>query len=51
MEDLFSEAEITGLKRTLREKGIRAELELECLEPYPFVLENMRNRGVLRRAR
>lgn len=50
MEDLFSEAEINELKKALREKGIQAELELECLEPYPFVLANMRNRGVLRRA-
>ena len=49
MEDLFTEAEIDKLKKTLREKGIRAELELECLETYPLVLENMKKRGVLRR--
>jgi uncharacterized Fe-S cluster-containing radical SAM superfamily protein len=46
MEDLFSEAEISELRKTLRENGIIAELELECLEPYPFVLENMRKRGL-----
>jgi len=47
MDDLFSEAEINELKKTLRENGIQAELELECLEPYPFVQENMRHHGVL----
>lgn len=46
MEDLFSEAEINKLKKTLRENEIGAELELECLEPYPFVLENIRKRGL-----
>jgi uncharacterized Fe-S cluster-containing radical SAM superfamily protein len=46
MEDLFSEGEINKLKNTLRQNGIRAELELERLEPYPFVLENMRKRGL-----
>jgi uncharacterized Fe-S cluster-containing radical SAM superfamily protein len=46
MEDLFSEAEINELRKTLRENEIIAELELECLEPYPFVLENMRKRGL-----
>jgi uncharacterized Fe-S cluster-containing radical SAM superfamily protein len=46
MEDLFSEAEIGNLKNTLREHDIKAELELESLEAYPFVLENMRRRQV-----
>ena len=46
MEDFFSKAEIDALKKTLRQNEIRAELELECLEPYPFVLENMRKRGL-----
>jgi uncharacterized Fe-S cluster-containing radical SAM superfamily protein len=46
MEDLFSEAEITKLRKTLKENGIQAELELECLEPYPFVLENLKKRGL-----
>ena len=46
MADLFSEAEINELRETLRENEIIAELELECLEPYPFVLENMRKRGL-----
>lgn len=46
MEDLFSQAEINKLKKTLRENEIRAELELERLEPYPFVLENLKKRGL-----
>jgi uncharacterized Fe-S cluster-containing radical SAM superfamily protein len=46
MEDLFSEAEISELRKTLRENEIKAELELECLESYPFVMENMNKRGL-----
>jgi uncharacterized Fe-S cluster-containing radical SAM superfamily protein len=46
MQDLFSEAETDKLKRTLRENGVQSELELECLEAYRFVLENLRTRGV-----
>lgn len=46
MEDLFSEAEINLLRDILGKNGVQAELELECLEPYPFVLENMKKRGV-----
>ena len=46
MEDFFSEAEVDKLKKTLQDNEIQAELELECLEPYPFVLENIRKRGL-----
>jgi uncharacterized Fe-S cluster-containing radical SAM superfamily protein len=49
MEDLFSEAEIKNLRDMLSESGVRAELELESLEPYPFVLENMRRRSIFPR--
>ena len=49
MEDLFTEAETKNLKDMLRESGVRAELELESLEPYPVVLENMRRRGIFPR--
>ncbi len=49
MADLFGEAEIVRFKKVLREYRIRAELELESLEPYPFVLENMRRRGLVLR--
>jgi uncharacterized Fe-S cluster-containing radical SAM superfamily protein len=48
MEDLFSESEIEELKKTLRERGIRSELELESLERYSFVLENMNKRGEIK---
>jgi len=47
MADLFNETEITSLKKTLRKSGIPADLEIESLEAYPFVLENMRRRGLL----
>ena len=47
MEDLFKETEIAALKKTLRKSGIPADLEIESLEAYPFVLENMRRRGLL----
>jgi uncharacterized Fe-S cluster-containing radical SAM superfamily protein len=51
MENLFSEADISSLKNTLKKFGIKADLELESLEPYPFVLENMRRRGILLKGR
>ncbi len=47
MGDLFSAAEIDGLKNILRGFTIKEELELECLEPYPFVLENLRRRQIV----
>lgn len=46
MADLFSKKDIEGFKNFLRERGVRPELELESLEAYPFVLENMRKRGL-----
>lgn len=46
MKDLFSEPQIGELKKTLREQGINSDLELEGLEPYPFVLENLKRRGI-----
>jgi uncharacterized Fe-S cluster-containing radical SAM superfamily protein len=46
MEDLFSKSEIGELQKTLREQGIDSELELESLESYPFVLENLRRRAI-----
>jgi uncharacterized Fe-S cluster-containing radical SAM superfamily protein len=49
MGDFFSETEIENLKDRLRETRVRAELELESLEPYPVVLENMRRRGIFPR--
>lgn len=46
MGDLFSGEEIDRFRRSLREKGISAELELESLEAYPFVQQNMRKRKI-----
>ncbi len=46
MGDLFSSEAVDRLEKFLKEKDIRAELELEFLEAYPFVLENMRKRKV-----
>ena len=46
MGDLFSENEIERLRRILHEYSIKAELEFEYLERYPFVLENMDKRNI-----
>jgi len=46
MKDLFSRAQIEGLKTTLRGEGVRSELELESLEGYLSVLENLKRRGI-----
>lgn len=46
MRDLFLPDEIVLLERLLNEYKIKAELELEALEDYPFVVENMKKRNV-----
>jgi len=46
MRDLFLPDEIGQLEKLLDEYKIKAELELETLEDYPFVIENMRKRKV-----
>lgn len=46
MRDLFSLEEMAHLEKFLDCYGIKAELELESLEAYPFVLENMKERKV-----
>lgn len=46
MGDLFSREEINNFKRFLKKSGIQSELELELLEAYPFVLENMKMRKI-----
>ena len=46
MGDLFSREEISKFERFLRENNIQSELELEFLEAYPFVLENMKKRKI-----
>lgn len=46
MRDLFFSEEIAQLENLLEKLKIKADLELEVLEDYPFVLENMRERKV-----
>ena len=46
MADLFSNKDISGFEDFLRESGVRSEIELESLEAYPFVLENMKKRDI-----
>ncbi|MFQ5722502.1 MAG: radical SAM protein [Candidatus Aminicenantales bacterium] len=46
MRDIFSGQEIKKLEIRLQELGIKGKLELEFLEAYPFVLENMKKRGI-----
>ncbi len=46
MRNLFEEREMERLRKCLSEQSIRSRLEEEVLEGYPFVLENMRRRGV-----
>jgi uncharacterized Fe-S cluster-containing radical SAM superfamily protein len=46
MGDLFSRDDIDRLEKFLKEQDIHAELELEFLESYPFVLDNLRKRNI-----
>jgi len=46
MRDLFTPEEIEHLGNTLDQYNIKADLELESLEPYPFVVENLKKRKV-----
>jgi len=46
MRELFNDEEIGRLKTLLGEYKIKARLEEESLEAYPFVLENLKNRRV-----
>lgn len=46
MKDLFSLEEIRKLESLLELYGIKEKLELESLESYPFVIENMNRRNV-----
>ena len=47
MEDLFAKPQIEALKTMLRKQGIHSNLEVESLEGYPFVLSNLKRRGIL----
>ncbi len=46
MIDLFKDSEIESLRDILRKEGIKGDIELEKLESYPFVLDNMNKRKV-----
>lgn len=46
MRDLFKDSEIESLKDILRKEGIKGDIELEKLERYPFVLDNMKKRRI-----
>ncbi len=47
MKDLFIDSEIESLRDILRKEGIKGDIELEKLESYPFVLDNMKKRKVM----
>ncbi len=46
MGDLFTDSEIEKLKNILEKENVKGDLELEVLEKYPSVLNNMAKRGV-----
>ena len=46
MGDLFSNSQIEEFQKILREHRITSDLELEGLEGYPFVLKNLKRRGI-----
>jgi len=46
MEDLFKDCDIESLKDILRKENIKGNIELEKLERYPFVLNNMKKREI-----
>ena len=46
MIDFFKDSEIESLRDILRKEGIKGDIELEKLESYPFVLDNMKKRKV-----
>lgn len=45
MHDVFGEEGVAKLREKLRGTGIEG-IEFECLEKYPFVMENLRKRGI-----
>jgi len=46
MRDLFTPEEIDRLEKLLSQYAREPKLELEVLEAYPFVLENMKRRNI-----
>ncbi|MBS3819674.1 radical SAM protein [bacterium] len=47
MGDLFTMEQIHGLEQKIKDFGIHSSLELEGLEPYPFVIKNMKKRKLI----
>ncbi len=45
MGDLFGRHGVEELTRVLREQGVSGRIEVEYLERYPFVVENLKKRG------
>lgn len=50
MYEIFGREEIEILKEKLEEMGIENEIEVEYLEKYPFVVENLEKRGITLRS-
>ncbi|MCS7106178.1 MAG: radical SAM protein [Candidatus Aenigmarchaeota archaeon] len=46
MHEVFGEKEIRILKEKLRKMGIEGRIEVEYLEKYSFVTENLKKRGI-----
>ena len=47
MDDLFTRSQVGELEKMFREQKIHSELELESLQGYPYVLENLKRRGIV----
>jgi len=46
MEDLFSSEQVRSFQALLAKQGVRGDLELESLEPYPYVIKNLQQRNI-----
>ncbi|MEM5794108.1 MAG: radical SAM protein [Candidatus Aenigmatarchaeota archaeon] len=47
MYEIFGRKEIEILEEKLREIGVESRIEVEYLEKYPFVVENLEKRGII----
>jgi uncharacterized Fe-S cluster-containing radical SAM superfamily protein len=46
MQEIFGYEGIKILEKKLKEFGIKGEIEIEYLEKYPFVIQNLEKRGI-----
>ena len=46
MQEIFGLEGLKILKRKIMEMGIEGEIEIEYLEKYPFVIQNLEKRGM-----